>query len=226
MLIDDYLIYTKDYKKLYGENTIVLMQVGSFFELYSIIDDIDSDIYKIADICNITISKKNKSIKEVDIHNPLMAGFPLYVINKFQNILLQNNYTIVMIEQVSEPPNPERKVTEILSPGMNININSKKSNNLMVIYYEKINQLYVVGVSIIDISIGSNFVYEIGSNKDDKDLANNEVFRLILAYNPSELVILSNDSLDDSDKNYIMNYLNISNNILLHKKWNSFELNL
>ena len=58
MLIDDYLIYTKDYKKLYGENTIVLMQVGSFFELYSIIDDIDSDIYKIADICNITISKK------------------------------------------------------------------------------------------------------------------------------------------------------------------------
>ena len=85
-------------------------------------------------------------------------------------------------------------MTEILSPGMNININSKKSNNLMVIYYEKINQLYVVCVSIIDISIGSNFVYEIGYNKDDKDLANNEVFRLILAYNPSELVILSNDS--------------------------------
>ena len=223
MLVDDYLIYTKDYKKLYGDNTIVLMQVGSFFELYSIVDDIDSDIYKIADICNITISKKNKSIKDVDIHNPLMAGFPLYVINKFQNILLQNNYTIIMIEQVSEPPNPERKVTEILSPGMNININSKKSNNLMVIYYEKINQLYVVGVSIIDISIGSNFVYEIGSNKDDKDLANNEVFRLILAYNPSELVILSNDSLEDYDKNFIINYLNISNNILLHKKWNSFE---
>ena len=223
MLIDDYVIYTKDYKKLYGNKTIILMQVGSFFEVYSITDDIDSDIYKLADVCNITISKKNKSIKEVNIHNPLMAGFPLYTIVKYQNILLQNNYTIVMIEQVSEPPNPERKVTEILSPGMNININSKKSNNLMVVYYEKINNLFITGISIIDISIGSNYVYEIGSTKDDKDLANNEVFRLILAYNPTELVLLSNESLNDSDKNTIINYLNVNNNTLLHKKWNSYE---
>jgi len=58
MIIDDYIFYTKEYKKKYGERTIVLMQVGSFFELYSITDDTDSEIYKVADICNITISKK------------------------------------------------------------------------------------------------------------------------------------------------------------------------
>ena len=54
-----------------------------------------------------------------------MAGFPLYVLDKYKNILLQNNYTIVIITQVTEPPNPDRKVTEILSPGMNINVNTK-----------------------------------------------------------------------------------------------------
>lgn len=126
MIIDDYIFYTKEYKQKYGDKTIVLMQVGSFFELYSIFDDTDNELYKIADICNITISKKNKTILEVSNRNPLMAGFPLYTINKYQNILLQNNYTIVMIEQVSEPPNPDRKVTEVLSPGMNINCNTKK----------------------------------------------------------------------------------------------------
>ncbi len=222
MIIDDYIFYTKEYKKKYGEKTIVLMQVGSFFELYSITDETDSEIYKVADICNITISKKNKSVVEVNTHNPLMAGFPLYTITKYQNILLQNNYTIVMIEQVTEPPNPDRKVTEIMSPGMNMNCNTKKTNYLMSIYYEKINNLLVIGISFIDISTGKCYVYEIGSNKDDIDLVNNEVFRLIINYNPCEIVFLCDNSLNEKDKEEILLNLNL-NSILIHKLWNKYE---
>ena len=222
MIIDDYIFYTKEYKKKYGEKTLVLIQVGSFFELYSTTEDTDSEIYKIADICNISISKKNKSVLEVNNQNPLMAGFPLYTITKYQNILLQNNYTIVMIEQVSEPPNPDRKVTEILSPGMNINSNTKKSNYLMSIYYEKINNLLVVGISFIDISTGKCYVYEIGSNKDDIDIVKNEVFRLIINYNPCEIVFLCDKSLNEKDKEDIILNLNL-NSILIHKLWNKYE---
>ena len=36
MIIDDYLEKEIEYKNKYGENTLILMQVGSFFELYSI----------------------------------------------------------------------------------------------------------------------------------------------------------------------------------------------
>ena len=50
----------------------------------------------------------------------------------------------------------------------------------MSIYYEKINNLLVVGLSFIDISTGKCYIYEIGSSKDDIDLVNNEVFRLII----------------------------------------------
>ena len=39
MIIDDYLKYQDEYQKKYGENTIIIMQVGSFFELYAIYDD-------------------------------------------------------------------------------------------------------------------------------------------------------------------------------------------
>ena len=223
MLIDDYIFYTNEYKRKYGKKTVVLMQVGSFFEFYSIIDEADADIYKLTDICNITATRKNKTIKEVNTSNPLMAGFPLYAVAKFQNILLQNNYTIVMIEQVSEPPNPQRKVTDILSPGMNVNINSKKSNYMMVIYYEKINNLLVIGVSLLDISTGKCFVYEAGSKKDDIDYANNEVFRLLISYNPCEIIFLSNETISESDKKDILYKINITDNMLTHYLWNTFE---
>tara|TARA_B000000477_G_scaffold122683_1_gene127035 strand:+ start:10898 stop:13945 length:3048 start_codon:yes stop_codon:yes gene_type:complete len=222
MLVDNYIEYTKHYKIKYGNNTIVLMQVGSFYEFYSITDDINSDIYKIAEICNILISRKNKTINEVSIDNPLMAGFPLYVLDKYKNILLQNNYTIVIITQVTEPPNPDRKVTEILSPGMNINVNTKKNNYMMLIYLEYINNLLVAGISGIDLSTGTCFINEAGSTNYDKDYAIDELFRMITIYNPSELIILSNDTLTDELKNYILKKL-IINNILVHYKWNSYE---
>ena len=102
MIIDDYLNYLDEYRNKYGENTIIMMQVGSFFELYAI--DINSKyLYTIADICNIIVSRKNKTIQEVSRNNPLMCGFPLYVVNKYIQLILQNNYTIVLIEQVTEP---------------------------------------------------------------------------------------------------------------------------
>lgn len=222
MIINDYLEYSKTYKEKYGDKCIVLMQVGSFYELYSITDVIaENDIYSIADLCNIQISRKNKNISEVSINNPLMAGFPLYTITKYTQILLNNNYTIVLIEQVTEPPNPERRVTEILSPGMNISLSNKKSNFIMVIFYEFINNYLVAGISGIDLSTGKTFIYEAGSTKLDPEFAIDEVFRFISTYNPSELIILS-DKISEEQKKYILKNLNI-NNILVHYKWETYE---
>jgi DNA mismatch repair protein MutS len=223
MIIDDYLDYTKAYKAKYGEKCIVLMQVGSFYEMYSIVDDTTQDIYAIADICNIQISRKNKSIVEVSLNNPLMAGFPLYTLRKFTNILLNNNYTIVLVEQVTEPPNPERKITEILSPGVNVNVANKKSNYMMVLYYEFADDLPIVGIAGIDISTGMSFVYEAGStSKTDPEFTNDEVFRILATYSPCEIVILSDKKYDDSKKAYLMQNLNL-NNVLTHYKWETYE---
>lgn len=98
MIIDEYLDYTKTYKEKYGERCIVLMQVGSFFEIYTITDNItDNEVFIIADLCSIQTSRKNKAISEVSRANPIMAGFPLHSISKFTQILLNNNYTIVLV---------------------------------------------------------------------------------------------------------------------------------
>lgn len=222
MIIDEYLDYTKTYKEKYGERCIVLMQVGSFFEIYTITDNIsDNEVFIIADLCSIQTSRKNKAISEVSRANPIMAGFPLHSISKFTQILLNNNYTIVLVEQVTEPPNPKRAVTEILSPGANINISNKQSNYMMVIFYEIINGFVIAGISGIDLSTGKTFVYEVGSTKQDPEFAHDEIFRFISTYNPIELVILS-AQLKEEDKRAILKKLNI-NKILVHYKWENCE---
>ena len=220
MIIDDYLNYLDEYIKKYGENTIIIIQVGSFFELYDI--DVNSRyLYKIADICNIQVSRKNKSILEVSRNNPIMCGFPVYVINKYIQLILQNNYTIVLIEQVTEPPEPQRKITEILSPATNININSKKSNYIIVLYYEEIDNLLIVGITGVDLTTGRSFIYENASSKSDPQYTLDETYRLITIYNPCEILILS-DKLNDNTKKQILNIIN--NNSLIHPKWDDYEL--
>lgn len=70
---------------------------------------------------------------------------------------------------------------------------------MMVVIYELINNYVIAGISGIDLSTGKTFVYEIGSTKDDPELANDEVFRMISAYNPIELIILG-DKIDEKSK--------------------------
>lgn len=220
MIIDDYLNYLDEYSRKYGDNTIILMQVGSFFELYSI-DANSTYLYTIADIFNIQISRKNKNIQEVSRNNPLMCGFPIYVVNKYIQLLLQKKYTIVLIEQITEPPEPKRKITEILSPSTNMNINSKNSNYIMVLYYEEIDDNLIIGISGVDLTTGRNFIYENASSKSDPQYTLDETYRLITTYNPCEILLIS-DKIKEETKKKILNMINI--NCLIHKKWNEYEL--
>ena len=67
--IKRYINYHNEYVKKYGNNTVVLIQTGSHFNLFAVInDEINEgpDIYHICQtILNITVSKQNKN-KPVD----------------------------------------------------------------------------------------------------------------------------------------------------------------
>lgn len=220
MIIDDYINYEIEYRKKYGEKTLILIQVGSFFELYSINDNC-SFMNKIGDICNIQISRKNKTIREVGKNNPLMAGFPLYAVQKFIQILLNHQFTIVLIEQTTPPPNPQRKITEIISPSTNINNNIRNGNYIIVYYFEEVNGFLNVGISGVDLTTGKSFVYENGSNMKDPQLTLDECYRILSAYNPTEVLIIS-DVIKDEYKNKINDIINI--NCLIHRKFEDYEL--
>lgn len=207
-ILKEYLKYHNENIQKYGENTVVLMQVGSFYEIYSVQNDtvnVGADIYKIADILGIQVVRRNKSIPEINYDNFLMSGWNMYATEKFQKILLNHNYTIVFVDQISEPPNPERKITNIISPGTMIeNYNNNDNNNLISVYINRYPQqydkyIYVVGLSVIDVSTGQNYVHKIVSSLNDSNIWSDELFRLIHYYSPKECIFHDDANLSKEE---------------------------
>lgn len=199
MIYDDYIEYAEVYRKKYGDKTLVLLQVGDFFEIYAVqteVEKVGADIYVIGDLCNLQVTRKNKSILENSRQNPLMAGFPLHAVTKNTQILLQHGYTIVIIRQVTPPPNVQREVTEILSPSTNPQPNGMDSHYLFVFLWEeyksKNGTLVAFGLAGVDVSTGHTFVCESGSTLDDPTFAIDEAYRLWQTYQPKETVLLGN----------------------------------
>ena len=74
MIIDDYLELQQKYEKQYGPHTVVLMEVGSFYELYGV-NNREHNIGKveeIASLLDVQMTRKNKKILENSFKNPLL----------------------------------------------------------------------------------------------------------------------------------------------------------
>ena len=198
MLIDDYFVHQINFEIKYGSKTLVLMQVGSFFEFYGVNNKEEKigDLLTITELLNIQLTRRNKAVLENSRSNCLMAGFPLVSLKRFINILLSNNYTVILIEQVSEPPNPKREITQIYSPGTYIEeINQSDPNHIVSIYvveetcYKTSKICYSFGSSVIDLSTGNNFIYEVSVLYYEKSAFLEEIYRFIESYNPKEIII-------------------------------------
>jgi len=168
-LIESYFKYQKEFQEQYGEQTIVFMEVGSFFEIYGR-DNKKSEctiIHKVAEMLHLHVSKKNGK-HNTSTENPLMAGFPNYVVQKYVRILLRAQFTIVLIEQDSHGiPNPTRKVTRIYSPGTDMDSEeTHRSNDLVSLTFEivpsklPLSTNLCCGLGIIDVTTGQNRITE------------------------------------------------------------------
>jgi len=216
-LIDDYLELQKKYEEKYGHKTIVLYECGQFFEIYGVENEQEKvgKIYEIAEITNLSVSKRGGKNGPVSRKNPLMAGFPNHSFEKWKNILLKHNYTVIKIEQSNHgEKNPERNITEIISPGINLDT-TQFTNNLMSIYLEEMKcsigkTILYGGISVIDITTGGNSVYEVKGNPNDNHYTLDEIFRSIQSHNPSEIII-NTENLITLTQEYIISYLEISN---------------
>lgn len=223
-ILEFYQDIVRQYQNEYGVRTICFCQVGSFYELY---DDGSNlvPIKEIGDLLQIQVTRRNKSILEVSKTNHLMCGFPDYTLNKFLNMMVDHNYTVVVVSQVTSPPKPKRAITQIVSPGTKIeNLDNFETSNMMSIYLEEHIDIYTnknskqkdlyVGVSIIDISTGISQCAEFSSKKRDHLYPLDEVYRLILVNNPKEIIIGGECSLSFEE---ICNHLDI-NNRYVHNK--------
>ncbi len=207
-IFDEYQAYTEKYQTEYGNKTLVLMEVGSFYEMYAT-DCSFIDLHGVGNLLNIQVTRKNKSIAEVSRSNYMLAGFPSYCLEKFTNILLDNQYTIVVVSQTTPPPKPHRAVTNILSPGMRLEPNQPNENSfLMCIYVDDGGGVggegsgsILIGVSYIDISTGEVFVYENGCCLDQ---AIEEIQRVLTSTSPKEVLIVGGGDISSSLLTFIL----------------------
>lgn len=204
-IVEEFFRIYNHYSNKYGkDNTICLMQVGSFHECYQT-ETQGFKLNLIGDLLNMIVSKKNKSIQTVDLKNPYMLGFPSSVLSKYLKILIDNNYSVIIIDQITSPPNPKREVTGIYSPGTFIpdasnNINqSSDANFVLGLYLEESSDLYSgkfllsSGLSLIDVTTGKVIIHEIYANKQDDKYSLDEISKFILSYQVKEIVIYYNN---------------------------------
>ena len=219
-LIKDYFEKTKKHIDEYGQLTIVLMQVGAFFEVYGLKDKNDniylSNIMDFSRICDLNVVDKKVCC---GLDSVVMAGFKDHLLDKYIKKLQDSGYTIAVYEQDEQCANTTRSLTGIYSPGTYFLIETEKiTNHTCCIWIEskiKKNDLrkYVyIGASVIDIFTGTTSIMEYNETYIKNPCTFDELERFISIYNPSESIIISNLSTAELDD--IVSYINIKSKSL------------
>ena len=224
-LIKEYFELTKKYQDEYGENTILLMQVGAFFEVYGIFnvnkEMIEgSKINDFSQICELNVVDKNTCVGE---NNIMMAGFKDFQIEKYLKKIQDAGYTAVVYTQDENTKNTTRSLAGIFSPGTYFHSETQSlSNSTTCIWIDFIENKVImkgkyvaVGISNIDIYTGKTTLFQFKEIYVNNPTTYDELERFISIYNPSEVILISNLP-DRKELDNIISYAGISCN-LIHK---------
>jgi DNA mismatch repair protein MutS len=192
-LIKSYFSLLEKYKAKYGD-TFLLMQVGSFYEVYST-KDTDPDMLYFSKLCDLKIAQKNEYF---------MAGFRDYMIDKYIQKLNETSYTTVLFNQEERGGIIERKEYAIYSPGTTfIEDEVKLSNNISCIWIHQSKKI-VFGVSNIDIYTGKTNVFEYEQLYYHNPSTYDNIENFVSIYNPIEIILIySDEETIDSIIHYI-----------------------
>ena len=224
-LIKEYFELSKNFQDEYGDNTILLMQVGAFFEVYGIYDKekdsiISSKIIDFSQICELNVVDKNICVGK---NNVVMAGFKDFMIEKYVRKIQDAGFTAVVYTQDENVKNTTRSLAGIFSPGTYFQTESKNlTNSISCIWVNLIEnkilfkgKYVVVGIANIDIYTGKTTIFQFKETYLNNPTTYDELERFISIYNPSEVILISNLP-DEQELDYVISYSGISSS-LIHK---------
>lgn len=105
-LLEEYVRIQCEAMKQWGDKTVVFMMVGSFYEVYEILDGhggVHGKAKDVSEMCHIILTRKNKNLPFA-VNNPYMCGFPLYCRDRYIDRLASAGYTIVVYDQTNGNP--------------------------------------------------------------------------------------------------------------------------
>lgn len=211
LLTQTYFDLQRHFEEKYGKDTVVFMEIGTFFEVYEVNNDEEQvgKAKEIAELLNIQLTKKNKNIIENSDKNPLLAGVPAVSFERYLNrIISEQKYTVIVVKQKGNPPKISRYIAQIVSPGTNFDhIIDNDDNYIVSILVDKYRDIYNIGYAAIDVTTGKTWLYETHGTSEDPAYALDEVFNLLNVYKTSEVVVTFLDGI--SDQRHVMSYLEI-----------------
>ncbi len=200
----EYINYHNEYTKRFGDHVIVLYQNGHFFEILASEDE-GPNMEEVTGLLNIVLTKRPS--KNPNAIVPKMAGVQKDASKRHIDLLIENNYIVVIVEEITPSPNTTRAVTNVYSKSTYIDSTKDQPdyNYLSVIVideFEQINNnrlLLGVGLSAIDVSTGNCHIYESISTSNDENRAVDETVRFINTFKPNEIVIYNKTRIPNSD---------------------------
>lgn len=225
---DEYMSYFDKYQKQYGSQTTILYQCGMFYEIYGVDNEQEKigHVAELSELLRTKFTRTNKNKLGNSRANPLMTGFPVASLDNFTKILMDHNYTVIIVDQVGAVivggrEKQLREVTSIISPATYTE--STHTDNYLVCvsitgYTSKAlksGKLHVVGMSSIDLATGKSYVHEACDLIQDNTYSLDEVYRFIQSFQPKEIIISMKDCAEDITEDYVVDYFDLGN-ILRH----------
>jgi len=235
-IITEYIQLTQEYQSKYGKRTILLMQVGAFYEVYGLKDSHDninkSEIVEFSQICSLNIASKSSTYLDQQV---VMAGFRDYTLEKYLQKLTDGGFTTVVYIQEKDGKNITRKLHAVYSQGTYISYETEQSaqitNNIVCIWVERVHttekihttervasrssgtspgtnaDTIVIGSASINIFTGKSTIFEYQTINNINPTTFDELSRFISICLPSEVIFISN--FQESQVNTIIQYSGI-----------------
>ena len=230
-IFKDYIEYTQQYRKKYGEHCIVLLQVGAFFEVYGFRNLKTNEIEKtkisdFSQICNLNVSEKKIMYDDRQV---LMAGFRDYTLDKYLQKLTDNQYTAVVYTQHKDGKQITRSLDSIHSPGTYMSYENDNlqhtTNNVACIWIDvhksvlyskqkneplsKMRDNLVCGIAVANIFTGTSSICEFQSSYIIQHTTFDDLERAMVTHSPNEIIFVS--SLDAHEIADIVQFIGIQN---------------
>ena len=193
-ILKEYKTYQQNLESKYGHNSVVLLMVGSFYEMYAVSNQFGK-VEEVSKILNILQTRKDKS-QPHSSYNPYLCGFPVHSLGKHLLKLLQSRFTVAIYNQfdIENSKKKCRKLVNIYSPSTYIDEEIVENNELMAVHINTYRcpiqkrKIRSCSITCIDLSTGKNRIYSCTDSCDEPDKVSNEVTRILYMIHPCEIL--------------------------------------
>lgn len=237
-----YFTEQEKYSKIYGEKTIVLIQIGKFYEAYCTKKKGYVNLAELEPLLNIKYIRRDQenNMNKAESNKPNQFGINCVAINKNLTTLIENGYTIVLFDQkTANGEDIERECVGVFSPGTFLSDRQMQdANYLLSVYICEEKQmasrktLMAIGLTLVDITTGTSIIHEFYSDQFDERFGLDELVRIMQIFRPTEIVIYYHPvEIDEQSIKNIKLYLELDkfknhHFYIYHDKKGSDNLNL